>query len=365
MESQLLFFDRRKSSDRLQIENRRNGERRKLFQAYSPERRRLASQVRRYEREAFKIPVHLELGDTRESTSYTRDIGTDRKLFILGEHPVIEKASPPTSTLPMMDQPLHNKEEMRMVQQVTPEEKCFPLTKRRKRKHTLEFTPNPDWVIEMDGYLEPYRRAILQSRLVQGMSDGKLSIRQIRGWNIQFYPFIESFPHFMGLNLARATDRMSRTYLIDNIRVEKRHADQWIDMAYGFGVTPEEISHSPILAEVEALTHWLWSINSRGSFSEALAATNYAIEGVTQGIATIMVRGFSKYEGLEGVHLDRKAYQWMEAHISYDDLHPFQALEIIKQQVMSPEAQKKIKQAARRSLEYLYMALDTCYTTFA
>lgn len=41
MESQLLFYDRRKSSDRLQT-----GDRRKLFQPFSPERRRLASQVR-------------------------------------------------------------------------------------------------------------------------------------------------------------------------------------------------------------------------------------------------------------------------------------------------------------------------------
>lgn len=77
MESQLLFYDRRKSSAQLQIEDRRNGERRKLFQVYSPERRRLASQVRRYEREAFKIPVHLDLGDKREETGYTHDISPE------------------------------------------------------------------------------------------------------------------------------------------------------------------------------------------------------------------------------------------------------------------------------------------------
>jgi pyrroloquinoline quinone (PQQ) biosynthesis protein C len=282
--------------------------------------------------------------------------GSAINLFILEDPRSDEKSPFPISTLPLIDQTGRSIEGIRMAQ---------PITPGRKRRPGRGFTPDPDWVIEMSGSLEPYRQAILQSRLVQQTSTGKLSLRQIRGWNIQFYPFIESFPHFMGLNLARANDRMSRTYLIDNIRVEKRHADQWIDMAYGFGVTPEEFFHSPILAEVEALTHWMWSVNSRGSLSEAVAATNYAIEGVTQGIATIMVRGFGKYEGIEGVQLDRKAYQWMEAHISYDDLHPFQALEIIKQQATSPEAQKKVGQAARRSLEYLYLALEACYTAFA
>lgn len=252
-----------------------------------------------------------------------------------------------------------------MVQPIKPAMERTVQADPRRRKYARRFTPDPDWVIEMSRNLEPYRQAILQSRLVQETSTGKLSLRQIRGWNIQFYPFIESFPHFMGLNLARANDRMSRTFLIDNIRVEKRHADQWIDMAYGFGVAPEELFHSPILAEVEALTHWLWSVNSRGSLIEAVAATNYAIEGVTQGIAAIMVRGFGRYEGLEGAHLDRKAYQWMEAHVSYDDLHPFQALEIIKQQATSLAAQEKVKHAAQRSLEYLYLALEACYTAFA
>ncbi len=75
---------------------------------------------------------------------------------------------------------------------------------------------------------------------------------------------------------------MSRTYLIDNIRLEKHHADQWIDMTHGFGVSLEELSQSPILAEVEALTHWLWSITTRGSFTELVAAMHYSIEGITQ-----------------------------------------------------------------------------------
>lgn len=231
-------------------------------------------------------------------------------------------------------------------------------------KRGRKFTPDPDWVREMTQHLDPYREAILQGKLVQETSVGELSIRQIRGWNIQFYPFIESFPQFMALNLAKEQDPLSRAFLIDNVRVEKKHADAWVDMAKGFGITKEQMNHSPILPEVEALTHWLWSINARGSLAEGIAATNYAIEGVTQGIATIMVKGFEKYNGENGVNLDRKAYWWMEVHAKYDDLHPFEALEIIKRHATSQEMQQRVQHAAQRSLEYLFIALEACYMAY-
>ncbi len=228
-----------------------------------------------------------------------------------------------------------------------------------------KFTPDPPWVAEMNRYLDPYRQAIWQSRLVRETSTGELSLEQVRGWSIQFYPFIEHFPQFMATYLAKAPDPPSRAFLIDNLRVEKRHADQWVDMAKGFGLPKSELLETPIIPEVEALTHWMWSITNRGSFVEAVSATNFAIEGVTQGIATRMVRGFTKYHGTEGVFLAKKAYYWMEAHGHYDDLHPYQALEIIKLHATSAELQYRVRHAAQRSFEYLFRALEACYWAYA
>ena len=237
-------------------------------------------------------------------------------------------------------------------------------SKRVNLKKNKKFTPDPTWVLEMDKHLMPYRQAIWESKLVQETSKGELTLEQVKGWSIQFYPFIELFPQFMATYLAKATDPMSRGFLIDNLRVEKRHADQWIDMAKGFGVPREELFSTLIIPEVEALTHWMWSITTRGSFVEGVAATNYAIEGVTQGIATIMVKGFMKYQGKDGVSLDKRAYMWMEAHSTYDDLHPYEALEIIKLHASTPEIQQKVVHAAQRSLEYLFRALQACYASY-
>ena len=249
------------------------------------------------------------------------------------------------------------------VQSVDPHPSDASLSKRTKRLR--RFTPDPSWVIDMDHALAPYRQRIWQSRLVQETASGQLSLQQVQGWSIQFYPFIEAFPQFMATYLAKAPDAMSRAFLIDNLKVEKRHAEQWVDMASGFGVSLDELINTPVIAPVETLTHWLWSITSRGSFVESVSATNYAIEGVTQGIAKTMVKGFVKYHGKQGVFLNKKAYYWMEAHAHYDDLHPTEALEIIKCQATTPELKRRVTHAAQRSLEYLSLALDACYDAYS
>lgn len=281
-------------------------------------------------------------------------------ILISKERSRIKKHLPP-SVVPLVNKAVAQIRE-RPISQLPPPDRQSIAVADRREKRKLRFTADPDWVIKMRQSLEPYRQAILQSRLIQETSRGALSLKQIQGWSIQFYPFIHSIPHLIALNLARANDPISRTYLIDNIRLEKHHADQWIDMTLGFGVSLEELSRSPILAEVEALTHWLWSITTRGSFTESVAAMHYSIEGITQEIAAIMIKGLRAFEW---VQLDRKACKWMEAHTRYDRLHPFKALEIIKLHAVSPEMQKKVHDAAQRSLEYLFLAMEACYATFA
>ena len=235
---------------------------------------------------------------------------------------------------------------------------------RKGSRGQRNFTPDPPWIVDLKRQIEPYSKAILECRLVQKASAGTLSLPQMRGWLTQLYPFIESFPNWIALNLTKIHDPLSRAFMIDNLRVEKKHAAQWVYMAQGFGIPREELFSVQPLPEVEALTHWLWSVNTQGTLAEGVAATNFAIEGVTQGIATLTLKGFPRYKRLEGVHLERKAYWWMEEHARYDDLHPAQALEIMKLYTTTKELEEKVTFATRRSLEYLLMALETCYTHF-
>ncbi|MFO0767245.1 MAG: iron-containing redox enzyme family protein [Nitrospiraceae bacterium] len=223
---------------------------------------------------------------------------------------------------------------------------------------------DPVWVMEMKRELKPYWEAVLETRLVQEASTATLSLPQMKGWLLQLYPFIETFPKWIALTIARASDHKTRTFMIDNIRIEKRHAAQWVHMAQGFGIPEAEIFAVEPLLEVEALTHWLWSINTQGSLAEAVAATNYAIEGVTQGIAKLTVKGFPRYGEMPGISLDKRAYAWMENHARYDEVHPLQALEVMKLYT-TRDLEERVIFAARRSLEYLCLALDVCYDHFA
>jgi pyrroloquinoline quinone (PQQ) biosynthesis protein C len=224
------------------------------------------------------------------------------------------------------------------------------------------FTPHPEWVLEMNHRLAPYRNAIVDCKLVQGGSTGILPLKKMRAWIIQLYPFIETFPKWIALIITKTHDPRSRGYMIDNLRMEKKHAEQWVNMAQGFGIDPYVLHTVEPLPEVEAITHWLWSINTRGSLAEAVGATNFSIEGVTQDIAKLMIKGFPYYDGKEGICLDKKAYWWAQAHSRYDDLHPEQALEVMKMYASTKELQEKAVFATQRSYEYLLMALEACYT---
>jgi pyrroloquinoline quinone (PQQ) biosynthesis protein C len=234
----------------------------------------------------------------------------------------------------------------------------------REHKRGKKLTPHPSWVLDLRLQIEPTWNAILNCRLIREASAGTLSLRQMRGWLLQLYPFIETFPKWIALSIPKTQDPMSRNYLIDNVRVEKRHAEQWVHMAEGFGIKRSDLYTVKPLAEVDALTHWLWSINTQGTLAEAVAATNYAIEGITKDISVMTVKGFPHYEGVDGIHLDRKAYWWMEAHAKYDDVHPQQALEIMKLYATTKDLQNKVTFVTQRSLEYMLLAFETCYTHF-
>ena len=220
---------------------------------------------------------------------------------------------------------------------------------------------DPPWVAELQRQTKPYWDAVLDCRLIQEASKGTLSLDRMRGWIIQMYPFIETFPKWIALTITKVPDLDSRAFMIDNLRVEKRHATQWVHMAEGFGLTKPALESVVPYPEVDALTHWLWSINAQGSLAEAVGATNYAVEGVTQGIARLTLKGFPHYAEMPNMQLGRKAYAWMQNHARYDELHPVQALQVMKLYT-TKDLEEKVIFAARRSLEYLLMALEGCYT---
>ncbi len=232
-----------------------------------------------------------------------------------------------------------------------------------------ELSPHPQWVESLHGYVKPYWDELLDGEWCEGVANTQLSVQEMQGWILQLYPFIHAFPKFLAEALTKVEDDYSRSFLIDNIRVEKAHAEHWIWMGQGFGVSRDEMlelaeGNRPILRDVQSLTDWLWYINTKGSLAEAVAATSFAIEGIAGDIARKVTPGYEAYRDHPGVNMGPKTYKWFREHAHYDDDHPKIALEIVKRYAVTDRMQTKVMLAAKRSIQLLHNALMTGYQAY-
>ncbi len=233
-----------------------------------------------------------------------------------------------------------------------------------------ELSPHPQWVDSLHGYVKPYWDELLAGDWAEGVANTRLSIPEMQGWILQIYPFIHAFPKFLAEALIKVEDDYSRSFLIDNIRVEKAHAEHWIWMGQGFGVPRQAMldiaeGYRPILRDVQSLTDWLWFINTKGTLAEAVAATSFAIEGIAGDIARKVLTGFEAYRGQPGVEMSPKTYKWFREHAVYDDHHPKIALEIVKHYATTERMQTRVMLAAKRSIQLLHNALITAFQAYS
>ena len=234
----------------------------------------------------------------------------------------------------------------------------------------LDLSPHPVWIDSLHGYVKPYWDDIVDGEWARKITTSEMTVPEMQGWIMQIYPFIHAFPKFLAEALIKVEDDYSRSFLIDNIRVEKAHAEHWLWMGMGFGLKREDMlslaeGNRPVLRDVQSLTDWLWYINTKGSLAEAVAATSFAIEGVTGDAARRVAEGFEGYRGKSGVDMGPKTYKWMREHVNYDDDHPKIALEIVKNYATTERMQTKVMIAAKRSLQLMNQALLTAYSAYS
>ena len=154
----------------------------------------------------------------------------------------------------------------------------------------------------------------------------------------------------------------TRDWLIQNIKVEERHLNWYQDWALGFGLTLETLNEVRPPAAMNAVNHFLWTINYRGSLAESIAATNLAIEWATGDWTIQVYKGIQTYTQHPEVNINKRSLAWLRAHAHYDDLHPYEAMELIKRLCdKDPASQKKAFLAAKEGLAYYELALDECY----
>jgi len=241
----------------------------------------------------------------------------------------------------------------------------------RRRPHSrdaLAATAHPGWTAQMLERLRPDWDAVVDCEVFTSTTPGSVPEEKWRRVILEFFCVVESFPKYMGITLAKTTfgrypkDELARNWLIGNIRIEARHAQWYIDWAAAHGIGREELLRHRPHAAVAGLDAWLWSVAQRGSLAEAIAAVNYAIEGTTGEWTRLVLPAFA-----ERYDHDKKGLAWLANHAEYDDEHPIQALEIVKDYLgaAGAPAQAELDQtenAIRRSLELFRNGFEDCFT---
>ena len=99
---------------------------------------------------------------------------------------------------------------------------------------SVQVTPHPPWVADLDTTLEPSRQAILDTPVIIDASENQLVDGQIQNFLVGFYPIIRDFPQWLQMLLDRSP-AMGREFFTDNIRVERRHDAMWRAMGDEIG----------------------------------------------------------------------------------------------------------------------------------
>lgn len=223
---------------------------------------------------------------------------------------------------------------------------------------TIQVTPHPAWVAEMDAALDPHREAILGTPVIEDASQNRLAEGRIQNFLVAFYPIIRDFPQWLQLLLDRSPAD-GEGFFKDNIRVERRHDAMWRAMGDGFEVPrPRFQKPEPMLPAVRTFHDYLTGMCREADFGAAVSATNYAVEGVAQKISEKALQGLSK-----NAKIGPRGRWWLEEHAKYDDEHPIHALEIIKGCVTRGEAPAAVTEAALRSLTLMRDAMLAAYAT--
>ncbi|MBT9596527.1 MAG: TenA family transcriptional regulator [Vitreoscilla sp.] len=226
----------------------------------------------------------------------------------------------------------------------------------------------PAWAQDLVANCAQARSRVARHELFVRMRDAALDDSQMSTFLVGVWPVIEQFPQYMALNLlkvqygrTRGHDE-ARRYLIRNIRVEQNHADHWLEWALASGVTRDDLLHGEVPPETHALSHWCWHTCERDSLAAGMAATNYAIEGVTGDWSTLVCSS-DAYEQVFAADVRAKAMKWLKLHAKYDDTHPWEALEIICALMgTNPTARgvELIRSRVVTSYSYMRLTLDHC-----
>lgn len=239
-------------------------------------------------------------------------------------------------------------------------------TEFRRTGPLKDLTSYPRWLQEVVHDTNPDKERVVNHPVFTMMREATLSVSQIQKFLTGVWLTIERFPQFMAMNLQKMQfgdshgADMARRYLIQNIRVEQKHADHWLAWAQASGLSLADLKHAKNCAEEQALAHWCWYVCAQPSLPVGVAATNYAVEGAT-GEWACLVCSKDTYADSFPDSCRVSAMRWLRVHAEYDDTHPWEALDIVATLMGNEPSDsdvEAVRSAVRTSFNYMELAVD-------
>ncbi|WP_454063786.1 TenA family transcriptional regulator [Candidatus Nitrospira salsa] len=225
----------------------------------------------------------------------------------------------------------------------------------------------PQWIQDIVVETEHGAQAVAKHEAWFRFSDGTIPQIQHQALLVGFWPLIERFPQFLALNLLKCSYgeqpglNTARGWLINNLRIEQRHVEMYEDWAQCAGIPRKQLFNAQRSKAAIAVTDWCWHVCQDDGLAEAMAATSYAIEGVTAEW-TKMVWESPSYKLFFAEGQRKKAMKWIQAHAAYDETHPVDALDLIYNLLGdTPDESRvqRVKHAIQKSYDLYLLGLDT------
>lgn len=226
----------------------------------------------------------------------------------------------------------------------------------------------PSWAQDIVAECADVKEKCASHELFQLMREAKLDHNSTANFLIGIWPVVERFPAYMALSLLKTrfgrsrADDLARRWLVRNIRVEQNHAEYWLKWAEGEGIEREDVLHRQAPLGTQTLANWLEEVCTRDNLAASIAASNYAVEGVAGEWAKLVYE--SKVYQDSFPDSERKAtLRWLELHAAYDDVHPWEALEIVCTAMGSnPEVEQvnHIRECIKRTYTSQLVSVSRC-----
>jgi pyrroloquinoline quinone (PQQ) biosynthesis protein C len=228
-------------------------------------------------------------------------------------------------------------------------------------------TPDLEWAGRFWDELGPLKDQIMGHPYFRATEEGRLPQERCRAGLVDFYRLVENFPKYLSLNLAKMTPDAnpglgeSRHRVIHHIYLAMLYADMWRDWARGFGCSELDLEAARPGPALDAIDHYLWSVNTYGSLAEGIGATRVAVEWpLGQWMKRLLLATRLHLE--EGrAAVSPMTLAWLEAYLGEDDAQPSESLEMLTRCAITREEQRKALAATKRGMVYCLRALDDCF----